>query len=234
MEKKELLFADIKRSLNRLEGFIDDLLLNVQSFNDRDIEDVWTQLSYWVSEVHNNREGDDSINYIGINDCVDFILNCNSIGLAKMAFSIETKVKEIESIVLSYISYQITQKVASDFLWETGRILWQIGELYIEPFIHGECNSGDIYPTIPKEVRDLFPSKEQCESFVRMNYGKSHKVVANAYLEEKGVVQPESPKYVAVKTTLYNYFILPFKPKGGEDRNSIYCDPSTFYRHFKY
>ena len=92
----------------------------------------------------------------------------------------------------------------------------------------------DNYPTIPKELKDLFSSEEQCEIFVRMNYGKSHKVVANAYLEEKGVVHPDSPKYVAVKTTLYNYFILPFKPKDGENKNNIYCDPSNFYRHFKY
>lgn len=94
--------------------------------------------------------------------------------------------------------------------------------------------TGDNYPTIPKEVRDLFPSDEQCKTFVRTNYGKSHKVIANNYLEEKGVADPDSPKYVAVKTTLYNYFILPFKPKDGEERNNIYCDPSTFYKHFKY
>jgi len=141
MEKKEIAFADVKRSLNRLEGFIDDLLLNVQSFNERDIEDVWTQLSYWLNEVKNNREGDDSINYIGIYDCVDFILNNSSIVLAKMAFSIDAKIKEIESIVLTYISYQVTQKVASSLLWETGSILSQIGELYIEPFIQKTKNN---------------------------------------------------------------------------------------------
>lgn len=95
-------------------------------------------------------------------------------------------------------------------------------------------NTEDKYPTIPKELKDLFSSVEQCESFVKMNYGKSHKIVANAYLEEKRVVHPDSPKYVAVRTILYNYFILPFKPKDGEKRNNIYCVPSTFYKHFKY
>lgn len=97
-----------------------------------------------------------------------------------------------------------------------------------------ETGKNDSYPTIPKELKDLFPSEEQCETFVRMNYGKSHKVVANAYLEEQGVEYPDTPKYMRVKTILYNYFILPFKPKDGEEQNNIYCVPSTFYRHFKY
>jgi len=147
MAKKDITPADVSRSLNRLEGFIDDLLPNIQSLCERNIEDIWTQLLYWVTDVHNNREGDESINYLGIYDCVDFTLNNKSIDFAKRAFSIEAKVKEIESFVLPYISNQITQKVASDFLWETGRILWQIGELHIEPFIQETSQTGDIPET---------------------------------------------------------------------------------------
>ena len=37
MDKKDITFADVSRSLNRLEGFIDDFLLTVQSYNEKRI-----------------------------------------------------------------------------------------------------------------------------------------------------------------------------------------------------
>lgn len=146
MDKKDITFADVSRSLNRLEGFIDDMLLTMQSYCDSKI-DTEKSINSFLGELKWLREGDESINYFGIYDCVDFILNNKSIDLAKRAFSIEAKVKEIESFVLSYISNQVTQKVASEFLWETGRILWQIGELHIEPFIQETSQTGDIPET---------------------------------------------------------------------------------------
>ena len=150
---KEITFAAVSRSLNRLEGFVDDLLLGVQSYNEKlNIEiqnvivdghketmviypiDIKESIIRYVKEVERNINGDECIDYIGIHDCVDFILNSQSKLLAKRAFTIESKVREIESILLSYCSGNLIKPV-SDLLWQTGQILWEIGELYIEPFI---------------------------------------------------------------------------------------------------
>ncbi len=151
MDKKDITFADVSRSLNRLDGFIDDFLLTVQSYNEKRIIekanvivdshketmiiypiDIKKSIIGFIDEVKFNREGDESINYYGIHDCVDYILNNQSLLLAKRAFSIETKIKEAEQILLSFLS-EIEE--TSDLLWQTGQILWQIGELHIEPFI---------------------------------------------------------------------------------------------------
>ena len=158
---KELTFADVSRSLNRLEGFVDDFLLAVQSYNEkRNIEtqnviidghketmviypiDIKESIIRYVKEVERNVNGDESIEYIGIRDCVDFILNSQSMLLAKRAFSIESKVREIESILLSYCSGSMIKPV-SDLTWQTGHILWEIGELHIEPFILENNQDGE-------------------------------------------------------------------------------------------
>ena len=228
MAKKDITPADVSRSLNRLEGFIDDLLPNIQSLCERNIEDVWTQLSYWVTDVHNNREGDNK-NYIGVRDCVDYTLNYKSIDLAKRAFSIEAKVKEIESFVLPYISNQITQKVASEFLWETGRILWQIGELHIETFVIDDENDGN-YPDIPNELKNLFTNESQCTDFVKRNYGKTAAFVAYAYMDEHGVIYPsDANNSTPVIAILFRYFVEPFI-KGKKEKESA---RTGFYKYFK-
>ena len=241
MDKKDITPADVSRSLNRLEGFIDDLLPNIQSLCERNIEDVWTQLSYWVTDVHNNREGDNK-NYIGVCDCVDFILNNKSIDLAKRAFSIEAKVKEIESIVLPYISNQITQKVASEFLWETGRILWQIGELHIEPFIQETSQTGDIpetgenkdandegdehennYPDFNYELKRLFKTEEIFKSFYDKSKDLSPEDIASLYSDQSNVLNPQKR---GVAKTLYDTFVNP-----NQDADKIVYE--TFVRYLR-
>lgn len=219
MDKKDITFADVSRSLNRLDGFIDDMLLTM---------DTEKSINSFLGELKWLREGDESINYFGIYDCVDFILNNKSIDLAKRVFSIEAKVKEIESFVLPYISNQITQKVASDFLWETGRILWQIGELHIEPFVIDDENNGN-YPDIPNELNNLFPNESQCIDFVKRNYGKTAEFVAHAYLDEHGVIDPsDSDNSIPVRAILFRYFVDPFI-KGETKKKSA---RTGFYRYF--
>ena len=151
MDNKGITFADVSRSLNRLDGFIDDFLLTVQSYNEKRIIekanvivdshketmviypiDIKKSIIGFIDEVKFNRDGDESINYYGIHDCVDYILNNQSLLLVKRAFSIETKIKEAEPILLSFLS-EIEE--TSELLWQTGQILWEIGELHIEPFI---------------------------------------------------------------------------------------------------
>ena len=102
MEKKDITYSDVSRSLNRLEGFIDDFLLTVQSYNEkRNFEkinvivdghnetmqiypiDIKKSIIGFIDDVKFNREGDESINYFGIHDCVDYILNNQSLLLAK-------------------------------------------------------------------------------------------------------------------------------------------------------
>ena len=163
MDKKDITFADVSRSLNRLDGFIDDFLLTVQSYNEKRIIekanviidghketmviypiDIKKSIKGFIDEVKFNREGDESINYYGIHDCVDYILNNQSLLLAKRVFPIETKIKEAEQILLSFLS-EIEE--ISDLLWQTGQILWQIGELHIEPFIQETSQTGDIPET---------------------------------------------------------------------------------------
>ena len=163
MDKKDITFADVSRSLNRLDGFIDDFLLTVQSYNEKRIIekanviidghketmviypiDIKKSIKGFIDEVKFNREGDESINYYGIHDCVDYILNNQSLLLAKRVFPIETKIKEAEQILLSFLS-EIEE--TSDLLWQTGQILWQIGELHIEPFIQETSQTGDIPET---------------------------------------------------------------------------------------
>lgn len=163
MDKKDITYADVSRSLNRLDGFIDDFLLTVQSYNEKRIIekanviidghketmviypiDIKKSIKGFIDEVKFNREGDESINYYGIHDCVDYILNNQSLLLAKRVFPIETKIKEAEQILLSFLS-EIEE--TSDLLWQTGQILWQIGELHIEPFIQETSQTGDIPET---------------------------------------------------------------------------------------
>lgn len=163
MDKKDITFADVSRSLNRLDGFIDNFLLAVQSYNEKRIIekvnviidghketmviypiDIKKSIKGFIDEVKFNREGDESINYYGIHDCVDYILNNQSLLLAKRVFPIETKIKEAEQILLSFLS-EIEE--TSDLLWQTGQILWQIGELHIEPFIQETSQTGDIPET---------------------------------------------------------------------------------------
>lgn len=159
MEKKNISFADVSRSLNRMEGFIDDFLLTVQSYNEKRIIknanvivdgheetidiypiDIKKSIMGFIDDVKFNREGDESINYYGIHDCVDYILNNQSLPLAKRAFSIESKINEAEQILLSFLS-KIGE--TSDLLWQTGQILWQIGELHIEPFVVPETGDNE-------------------------------------------------------------------------------------------
>ena len=149
MEKKDITYADVSRSLNRLEGFIDDNLLGIQPYSEghNDIKDV-TRL---IDAVKYNREGDEEISYIGIYDCVDFVLNNTSMPLAKRIFAIESKIKEVEQVLLSYCHDSMI-KVVSDLLWETGRILWQIGELYVEPFIQESTQTDTIPETGNKDT----------------------------------------------------------------------------------
>ena len=128
---KELTFADVSRSLNRLEGFVDDLLLTALSYGEGHI-DIEKSMTYFIQEIKWIREGDESINFFGIHDCIDFILNNQSKQLAKRAFSVESKISEIERIVFSC---NVELKLLSGFLWETGRIIGEIQELHIEPFV---------------------------------------------------------------------------------------------------
>ena len=164
MDKKDITFADVSRSLNRLDGFIDDFLLTVQSYNEKRIIekanviidghketmviypiDIKKSIKGFIDEVKFNREGDERVLItIGIHDCVDYILNNQSLLFAKRAFPIETKIKEAEQILLSFLS-EIEE--TSDLLWQTGQILWQIGELHIEPFIQETSQTGDIPET---------------------------------------------------------------------------------------
>ncbi|MBR1503669.1 MAG: hypothetical protein IJ618_07295 [Prevotella sp.] len=179
---KELTFAAVSRSLNRLEGFVDDFLLTVQSYNEkRNIEiqnaivdghketmviypiDIKESIIRYVKEVERNVNGDESIEYIGIRDCVDFILNSQSMLLAKRAFSIESKVREIESILLSYCSGSMIKPV-SDLTWQTEHILWEIGELHIEPFIL-ENNQDAV---IPKTGEKLLTKDEIIKSLEKI------------------------------------------------------------------
>ena len=79
MDKKDITFADVSRSLNRLEGFIDDMLLTMQSYCDSKI-DTEKSINSFLGELKWLGEGDESINYFGIYDCVDFILSFPNFG----------------------------------------------------------------------------------------------------------------------------------------------------------
>lgn len=245
MDKKDITFADVSRSLNRLDGFIDDFLLTVQSYNEKRIIekanviidghketmviypiDIKKSIKGFIDEVKFNREGDESINYYGIHDCVDYILNNQSLLLAKRVFPIETKIKEAEQILLSFLS-EIEE--TSDLLWQTGQILWQIGELHIEPFVIDDENDGN-YPEIPKELKNLFPNESQCVDFVRRNYGKTAEFVAYAYKDEPRIINPsDSDNSIPVIAILFRYFVEPFI-KGEKEKNSA---RTGFYRYFK-
>ena len=221
---KELTFAEVSRSLNRLEGFVDDLLLTAQTLCNGSI-DIGKFITNSIQEIKWNREGDESINYLGVHDCVDFVLNHQSMQLAKRAFSIESKVADIEQIILSYLS---EIRTASDFLWETGRIIGEIQELHVEPFVK-ELPLSEIYPEIPTELENLFPNKSQCIDFVRRNYTRPANFVANAYMEEQGVIDPsDTNRSIPVVPTLFRYFVEPFVEK--EKKESA---RTGFYRLFK-
>ena len=159
MDNKGITFADVSRSLNRLDGFIDDFLLTVQSYNEKRIIekanvivdshketmviypiDIKKSIIGFIDDVKFNREGDEAVNYYGVRDCVDYILNNQSLLLAKRAFSVETKIFEAENILISFIT---DIKEASDLLWETGCIISQIQELHIEPFIQGTSKAAN-------------------------------------------------------------------------------------------
>lgn len=220
MGKKEITFADVSRSINRLEGFIDDFLLKLQC-NEESFKKTIIQN---IDDVKWNREGYEEFNYIGIRDCVDFILNNQSMLLAERVFRIESKIKEAEQIMLLFSPMMIKEKMAKeigDLFNETGLILCEIGELYIEPFV-----IPNDYPEIPKELLDLFPTKKQCQDFVQRNYRKSAPIVAYAYLEEKGVINPHDSKNdIPVIAILYKYFVKPFDEREGARTN--------FYNFFK-
>lgn len=86
-------------------------------------------------------------------------------------------------------------------------ILREIGE--IEELAND--NESTSYPEIPIDLICLFPEKEQCVDFVKSNYGKSAQYVANAYMEEQGVVDPAiKNNSIHAKSTLYHYFVKPF------------------------
>ena len=245
MDKKDITFADVSRSLNRLDGFIDDFLLTVQSYNEKRIIenanvivgghketmviypiDIKKSIIGFIDDVKFNREGDESINYYGVHDCVDYILNNQSLLLAKRAFSIETKIKEAEQILLSFLS-EIEE--TSDLLWQTGQILWQIGELHIEPFVIDDENDGN-YPEIPKELKNLFPNESQCVNFVKRNYGKTAAFVAHAYLDEHRVIHPsDANKSIPVIAILFRYFVEPYI-KGEKEKETA---RTGFYTYFK-
>jgi hypothetical protein len=233
MEKNSITFADVLDSLNRIDGMMNDLLLNLENWND--IDNKGRVIDFLIDDFERNINGDDSINVYGLNDVVKFIVNEQSKALATKLYIIGEKNTKADELIKSFPEFW---NPSFQFLGTLSKLSFDIYNVSVNiEFVKegiGIQETGDNYPTIPPKVRDLFPSEEQCETFVRTNYGKSHKIIANNYLEEKGVVHPDSPKYVAVKTTLYNYFILPFKPKDGEERNNIYCDPSTFFKHFKY
>lgn len=204
MERKDIAYSDVSRSLNRLEGFIDDFLSTVQSYKEKRIIEkinvivdghketmvinpieIKKSIIGFIDDVKFNRDGDESINYFGIHDCVDYILNNQSLLLAKRAFSIETKINEAENILISFIA---DIKEASDLLWETGQILWQIGELHIEPFIQcgdgddgGDGDSGDDdINTLPPDMKDIFNSLDDYKTFINdcRNLHKQRQIVS--------------------------------------------------------
>lgn len=140
MERKDIAYSDVSRSLKRFESFIDEFLKTLRYYI-KEHYDIRKSIDGFIDDVKFNREGDESINYIGIHNCVDFILNNSSILLAKRLFVIESKINEIEEILLPYID----KKETGDLLWETCLILGQINELYVEPFIQ-ETNQSEIIP----------------------------------------------------------------------------------------
>lgn len=178
--EKDITFASVSRSLNRLEGFVDDFLLTVQSYNEkRNIEkqnvivdghketmviypiDIKESIIRYVKDVEQNINGDECIDYIGIHDCVDFILYSQSKLLAKRAFTIESKVREIESILLSYCSGNLIKPV-SDLTGQTGHILWEIGELHIEPFVQ-EMNQDAVIPETGKNTNESIDDNSEAD-----------------------------------------------------------------------
>lgn len=224
MVNKDITFAEVSRSLNRLEGFINDMLLNVHYYNES-LPNIEESITRQIEEVKFNRNGDESINYIGIHNCVDYILNNQSMLLAKRAFSIEKKINEIERILLSYIDKLL---VASDLLWETGLILHEIRELYIEPFIQ-ELDEGQ-YPKVPDELKWLFNNESECYEFIRKNYRKSPQFIANAYMEWPKVADPSiKNNSLHPKSTLFKYFVEPFI----DDEKKKESARTGFYRLFK-
>ena len=249
MEKKDITYADVSRSLNRLEGFIDDNLLGIQPYSEghNDIKDV-TRL---IDAVKYNREGDEEISYIGIYDCVDFVLNNTSMPLAKRIFAIESKIKEVEPVLLSYCHDSMI-KVVSDLLWETGRILWQIGELYVEPFIQestqtdtipetgnidtgigcinqtegddgGDDDGDESYPNFDFAMKKLFKTEDKFNYFCEESKGLNPEDVASLYCDMSGVLNPRKR---GVGRILYDTFINP----KGDDGIVVY---ETFLRYLR-
>lgn len=221
MDKNSITPSVALEGLNNIESMISRWCIVLECLNKEDE-------SY--NECVEEMKKDAYICVKGLKEIADYIVNERQMGLALKLESIAKKNVELLQMVKAKAKGEDFLEISQTLFCINANSRFAKNGIAIQETFETTNN----YPTIPKEVRDLFPSDEQCETFVRMNYGKSHKIVANAYLEEKGVVHPDSPKYVAVRTTLYNYFILPFKPKDGEKRNNIYCDPSTFYKHFKY
>lgn len=236
MDKKDISYADVSRSLNRLDGFIDNFLLTVQSYNEKRITervnvivdghketmviypiDIKKSIIGFIDDVKFNREGDESINYYGIHDCVDYILNNQSLLLAKRAFSIETKIKEAEQVLLSFLS---EIKETSDLLWQTWLILCQIEELHIEPFVIPETGDNDSegdnhhiddfpdWKDVDNEIKALFLYPANYKDFLRGCFLPNRKVkdiegIVDSYNRKR--VQNEKSIKKGVPTLLYKF-----------------------------
>ena len=265
MDKKDITFADVSRSLNRLEGFIDDFLLTVQSYNEKRIIkkvnvivdghketmvmypiDIKKSIMGFIDVVKFNREGDEAINFHGIHDCVDYILNNQSVILANRAFSIETKIKEAEQIILPFLS---EIKEANELLWETTLIINQIEELHVEPFIQdiddqrtnqaagnpipetGENkdanDEGDEhennYPDFNYKLKRLFKTEEIFKSFYDKSKDLSPEDIASLYSDQSNVLNPHKR---GVARTLYDTFVNP-----NQDADKIVYE--TFVRYLR-
>lgn len=270
MDKKDITFADVSRSLNRLEGFIDDFLLTVQSYNEKRIIkkvnvivdghketmviypiDIKKSIMGFIDVVKFNREGDEAINFHGIHDCVDYILNNQSVILANRAFSIETKIKEAEQIILPFLS---EIKEANELLWETTLIINQIEELHVEPFIQDiedneqfiqrtnqaagnpipetgenkDANDEDVehennYPDFNYQLKRLFKTKENFMSFCDKSKDLSPENIASLYSDQSNVLNPQKK---GVAKTLYDTFVNP-----SQDADKIVYE--TFLRYLR-
>ena len=87
-----------------------------------------TQISNELAEEIT--KSDEAVNYYGVRDCVDYILNNQSLLLAKRAFSVETKIFEAENILISFITDIKEPDYTSDEYRET--VKENIQEIRIE------------------------------------------------------------------------------------------------------
>ena len=122
-------------------------------------------------------------------------------------YDLKEKVKQLYDS--AYKHKLITIRELSD------SILREIGEVEEWANDNEEFNG---YPDIPKELIYLFPSESQCIDFVKNNYGKPANILANAYMEEPGVINPKNNNSIHVIATLYRYFVKPFDKTGSKEK----------------